>query len=65
MKRIFTAIALVAMIGSAHAGYRGPYGHHGNHAPRVVHHHGGGWNQVWVPLIIGGVVGAAIANRPV
>jgi hypothetical protein len=64
MKRIFTAIALVAMIGSAQAGYRGPYGHHGHHAPRVIHHHGGGWNQVWVPLIIGGVVGAAIANKP-
>ena len=64
MKRILTAIALIAMIGSAQAGYRGPYGHHGHHAPRVVHHHGGGWGHVIAPLIIGGVVGAAIANRP-
>ena len=61
MKRILTAIALAATLGSAQAGYYGH--HHGHHGPRVIHH-GGGWGNVWVPLIVGGVVGAAIANRP-
>jgi hypothetical protein len=39
------------------------YGHHNPYGPRVQHHghhRGGGWIA---PLIIGGVVGAAIANN--
>ncbi len=59
-----TLIALVLLFGTALA-QANPYyhRHHGyKHAPRVIHHHGS-WDRVVVPLIIGGVVGAAIANN--
>ena len=60
MKKIATAVILgLALIGSASAQHR-HYGHHGH---RV--HTGPNWGYVIAPLIIGGVVGAAIANRPV
>ena len=52
MKRILTAIALVAMIGTAQAGYRGPYGHHGHHGHVQA---GGGWGWV-APAVIGGLI---------
>ena len=58
MKRILTAIALVAAFGTAQAQHYHGGWHHGH---RV---HGAGWGN-WVPaLIIGGIAGAAIANRP-
>ena len=59
MKKIATALILsLVLISAASAQHR----YSGHHAPRVVHH-GGNWGHVVVPLIIGGVVGAAIANR--
>ena len=60
MKKLVAALALTAssvvMANPYHHGHR----HHHHHRPHVVHHHGH-----WIaPLIIGGVVGAAIAaNR--
>jgi hypothetical protein len=52
---LLTLAAVPAMAQHWHGhGFR----HHGHH----VYHSGGGWIA---PLIIGGVVGAAIANRPV
>jgi hypothetical protein len=66
MKKLLTALVLsFALVGTVSAQHR-HYGHHGHYGPRVIHH-GGNWGQVFVPLIIGGVVGAAIANnnRPV
>ena len=59
MKQILTALALVAMVGSAqaqHHGHRG-FGHHHHH-----HARGPGWGWV-VPAIIGGTVVYA-ATRP-
>ena len=57
MKRVLLALALFATAGTAsaqwHHGHR-PHGYYGGY-------YGGGWVA---PLIIGGVVGAAIANRP-
>ena len=59
MKKIATAVILsLALIGSASAQHR-----HYGHGHRV--HSGPNWGYVIAPLIIGGVVGAAIANRPV
>ena len=59
MKKLLVALSLLALTGSALA----QHGHHGyrHHGPPVYY---GGGNWV-APLIIGGVVGAAIANRPV
>ena len=51
MKRILTTIALVAMIGSAQAGYHGGF-HHGHHGHHV---RSGGWGWV-VPAVIGGAI---------
>jgi len=58
MKKLLVALSLLVLTGSVLA----QHGHHG------YRHHGhpgyyGGGNWV-VPIIIGGVVGAAIANRP-
>lgn len=51
MKRILTAIALVAAFGTAQAQHFGHgYRHHGHHA-----HVGGGWGWV-VPAVIGGAI---------
>jgi hypothetical protein len=63
MKKIATALVLsLALIGTASAQHRG--GHYGHgHGHRV--YSGPNWGYVIAPLIIGGVVGAAIANRPV
>ena len=59
MKKIILTLSLLAIAGTAsaqwHHGYR-PHGYYGGG------YYGGGWAA---PLIIGGVVGAAIANRPV
>ena len=61
MKKILVALSLLALTGTAMAQH---WNHHWNHHHR---HHGyihGGGNGNWVaPLIIGGVVGAAIANN--
>lgn len=58
----FLAILLITVSGTVSAsphGYYGGYRHHG-HAMYY-----GGSNSGWIaPLIIGGVVGAVIANRP-
>jgi hypothetical protein len=56
---LLTLAAVPAMAQHWHGhGFR----HHGHHG----YYYGGGVNRGWVaPLIIGGVVGAAIANRPV
>ena len=57
MKQILTALALVAMVGSAQAQ------HHGHGGFRPHHHmHGGGWGWV-VPAVIGGTIVYA-ATRP-
>ena len=62
MKKLLTALILsFAFVGAVSAQHR-HHGHHGYHGPRVIHH-GGNWGHVFVPLIIGGVVGAAIANN--
>lgn len=59
MKKFLTALILsFVFVGAVSAQHR----HHGHHGPRVIHH-GGNWGHVFVPLIIGGVVGAAIANN--
>jgi len=64
MKKLFITLALACVTlpalaqhyGHGH-GFRHHYGHHG-------YHYGGGVNGNWVaPLIIGGFVGAAIANN--
>ncbi len=39
-----------------HGGYQGHHGNHGHHG-----HHGGHRN-IWGPLIVGGLIGAALAN---
>ena len=61
MKKILVALSLLALTGTAMAQH---WNHHWNHHHR---HHGyihGGGNGNWVaPLIIGGVVGAAIVNN--
>ena len=63
MKKLLVALSLLALTGSAlaqhgHHGYR----HHGyRHHGHPGYHGAGNWV---VPIIIGGVVGAAIANRP-
>ena len=61
MKKILVALSLLALTGTAMAQH---WNHQWNHYHR---HHGyihGGGNGNWVaPLIIGGVVGAAIANN--
>ena len=57
MKRTLTALALIAMLGTAQAGYRG--GHYGHH-----HHARGGSGWGWVvPAIVGGTV-VYMATRP-
>ena len=57
MKKVLLALALFATVGTAsaqwHHGHR-PHGYYGGY------YGGGGWVA---PLIIGGVVGAAIANQ--
>ncbi len=61
MKKILVALSLLALTGTAMAQH---WNHHWHHHHR---HHGyihGGGNGNWVaPLIIGGVVGAAIVNN--
>jgi len=61
MKKILLGLALLTLTSTAMAQH---WHHHWNHHHR---HHGyihGGGNGNWVaPLIIGGVVGAAIANN--
>jgi hypothetical protein len=61
MKKILVALSLLALTGTAMAQH---WNHQWNHHHR---HHGyihGGGNGNWVaPLIIGGVVGAAIVNN--
>jgi hypothetical protein len=60
MKKLI-ALVLLTVSASAMAQH-----HHGHHHGQWHRGHGGGWN--WVPaIIIGGVVGSAIANsnRPV
>jgi hypothetical protein len=63
MKKVLAALLLTLAVVPAMAqhwhshGFR-QYGHYNHH---VYHSRGGGWIA---PLIIGGVVGAAIANRP-
>ena len=67
MKKLLTALVLsFAFVGAVSAQHRHHGHYHGYHGPRVVHH-SGNWGHVFVPLIIGGVVGAAIANnnRPI
>jgi hypothetical protein len=59
MKKILVTFILAAAAVPALAQhYHGGYRHHGH----PVYYGGGNWVA---PLIIGGVVGAAIANRPV
>lgn len=59
MKKILISIALLMVTVPALAQHW-RHGHHGHRGHPVYYGHGG-----WVaPLIIGGVVGAAIANRP-
>jgi hypothetical protein len=59
MKKLLVALSLLALTGSALA----QHGHHGyRHHGHPGYHGAGNWV---VPIIIGGVVGAAIANRPV
>ena len=63
----FLAILLLTLSGAVTAG---PHGYHGSNLGPYHHRHNGhpvyyghgGWVA---PLIIGGVVGAVIANRPV
>jgi hypothetical protein len=61
MKKILVGLSLLALTGTAMAQH---WNHHWHHHHR---HHGyihGGGNGNWVaPLIIGGVVGAAIVNN--
>jgi hypothetical protein len=61
MKKILVALSLLTLTSTAMAQH---WHHHWNHHHR---HHGyihGGGNGNWVaPLIIGGVVGASIANN--
>lgn len=59
MKKILITLALTLAALPAFA----QHWHHGHrHHPRPVYHGHAGWVA---PLIIGGVVGAAIAHRPV
>ena len=62
MKKILVALSLLALTGTAVAQHWQHHWHHHNYR-----HHGyihGGGNGNWVaPLILGGVVGAAIANN--
>lgn len=61
MKKLFITLILACTTLPALAQHHGHgFRHHGH---RV--HSGPGWGYVIAPLIIGGVVGAAIANRPV
>lgn len=62
MKSILTALALVAMIGTAQAQHHGHRHHGGYHAPRVYHHHHNHARWI-VPALIGGAVVYA-ATRP-
>jgi hypothetical protein len=59
----FLAILLLTISGAALAG---PHGYHGSNLGPYHHRHnsGPGWGYWVAPLIIGGVVGSAIANRP-
>ena len=58
MKKLLVALSLLVLTGSALA----QHGHHGyRHYGHPGHYGGGNWV---VPIIIGGVVGAAIASRP-
>lgn len=58
MKKILISLAMLMAIPAFAQHWR--HGHHGHHGHVRYYGHGG-----WVaPLIIGGVVGAAIANRP-
>lgn len=58
MKKLLISLVLLMAIPAFAQHWR--HGHHGHRGHPVYYGHGG-----WVaPLIIGGVVGAAIANRP-
>ena len=59
----FLAILLLTVSGTVLAGPHGYYSGYRHHGHAMYH---GGSNSGWIaPLIIGGVVGAAIANRPI
>ena len=58
MKKILISLALLIVAVPAMAQWHGGYRYHGHPG----YYSGGNWVA---PLIIGGVVGAAIANRPV
>ena len=58
MKKIILALSLLVIAGTASAQWHHGHRHHGYYGG---YYGGGGWIA---PLIIGGVVGAAIANRP-
>ena len=62
MKKIFA----ILMLTFSTLAYAGPHGYHGKHIGPYHHRHYGspGWGYFVAPLVIGGVVGAAIANRP-
>jgi hypothetical protein len=56
MKRVLTALALLAVVGTASAQWH----HHGYYGHRGGYYGGGNWAA---PLIIGGVIGYEL-NRP-
>lgn len=59
---LLTAFAVPAMAQHHHFRHHPHHGHFARHGHVIKHyHHGGNWVA---PLIIGGVVGAAIASRP-
>ena len=61
MKKILISLALVMTAVPALA----QHWHHGHRYHNSIRHHGHYGHNNWVaPLIIGGVVGAVIANRP-
>jgi len=63
MKKILIALFLAAVTLPTLAQHYNHYNHYRYHNHRVYHH---GSGTHWVaPLIIGGIVGAAIAHRPV
>lgn len=63
MKKLFIALITGLTVFSAQAQHHHGHRHHWHHkhAPRVIVHDS--WGHIVVPLIIGGVVGAAIAKE--